>query len=87
MIWRVFFTPIAERELKRLSKPGIQRIKDELKALAEEAYPRHHVKKLKSHQNNPMYSYRVGRYRIILTIENGVMVIFVIEIGDRYTVY
>ncbi len=87
MIWRVVFTPKAERDLKRLSKAEEQRIKDELTALAEEPYPRLHVKKLKGHQSIPIYSHRVGRYRIILTIEDDVMVIFVIEIGDRSKVY
>ena len=86
MIWRVFFTPKAERDLKRLSMPDEQRIKDELTALAEELYPRTHVKKLKGHQSIPIYSHRIGRFRIILTIEDDVMVIFVIEIGDRSTV-
>lgn len=87
MIWRVVFTPKAERDLKRLPISEEQRIKDELTALAEEAYPRLHIKKLKGHQSIPIYSYRIGRFRIILTIEDDVMVIFVIEIGDRSTVY
>ncbi len=87
MIWRVLFTPKAERDLKSLQKPEEQRIKDELTALAEEAYPRLHVKKMKGNQSIPVYSYRIGRFRIILTIEDDVMVIFVIEIGDRSTVY
>jgi len=45
MIWRVLFTPKAERDLKRLSISEEQRIKDELTALAAEPYPRTHVKK------------------------------------------
>lgn len=87
MNWRVVFTPKAERDLKRLSKADGQRIKDEMTALAEEPYPRLYVKKLKGHQSTPIYSYRVGQYRVILTIEDGVMVIFVIEVGDRSKVY
>ncbi|MBR1368153.1 plasmid stabilization protein [Methanocalculus chunghsingensis] len=86
MIWRVLFTPKAERDLKSLQKPEEQRIKDELTALAEEAHPRLHVKQ-KGNQNIPAYSYRIGRFRIILTIEDDMMVIFVIEIGDRSIVY
>ena len=87
MIWRVVFTPKAEHDLKRLSKVDEQRIKDELTALAEEPHPRLHVKKLKGHQSIPIYSHRAGQYRVILTIEDNVMVIFVIEVGDRRRVY
>ncbi|KUG19907.1 rele/stbe replicon stabilization toxin [hydrocarbon metagenome] len=87
MTWRVVLTPEAERDLKRLSKAERQRIKDELTALAEEPYPCLHVRKLKGHQSIPIYSHRVGRQRIILAIEDNMMVIFMIEVGDRNRVY
>ncbi|HOI13329.1 MAG TPA: type II toxin-antitoxin system RelE/ParE family toxin [Methanoculleus sp.] len=87
MTWRVVFTPKAERDFKRLPKADKQRIKDEMTDLAEEPYAQFYVKNLKGHRNAPIYSYRVGEYRIILTIENDVMVIFVIEVGDRSKVY
>jgi mRNA interferase RelE/StbE len=87
MIWRVALTPKAERDLKRLLQVERQRIKDELTALAEEVNPRLYVKKLKGHQSSPLYSYRIGQYRIILAIEDDVMVIFVIEVGNRSRVY
>lgn len=87
MIWRIEFTHGAERDLKHLPKSDGQRIKDELTSLAEEPFPHLHIKKLKGHQSSPLYSHRVGPYRIILAIENGVMTITVIEIGNRSNVY
>jgi mRNA interferase RelE/StbE len=87
MIWRIEFTHRAERDLKHLPKSDGQRIKDELTSLAEEPFPRLYVKKLKGNQSSPLYSYRVGPYRIILAIENGVMTITVIEVGNRSKVY
>lgn len=87
MNWRVVFTPKAERDFKRLPKADEQRIKDEMTALAEEPYPRVYVKKLKGHRSTPIYAHRVGQYRIILTIEGDVMVIFVIEVGNQSKVY
>ncbi|WP_367617944.1 type II toxin-antitoxin system RelE family toxin [Methanoculleus methanifontis] len=42
---------------------------------------------MKGHQSSPLYSHRVGPYRIILAIENGVMTITVIEVGNRSNVY
>ena len=87
MTWRVIFTPKAERDFKRLPKADEQRIKDEMADLAEEPYAQFYVRNLKGHRGAPLYSYWVGEYRIILTIENDVMVIFVIEVGDRSKAY
>lgn len=50
-------------------------------------HPHSHVKKLEGHQSIPVYSHRVGQYRVILTIEDDVMVIFVIEAGSRSRVH
>lgn len=87
MIWRLVISPGTERDFKKLAKPDQQQIKDELYALADEPYPRSHVKKLKGQRDIPLYSLRAGRYRIIMAIEDDVMVIFVIEVGDRSTIY
>lgn len=91
MIGRVVFTPAAERDLRRLPGADEQRITDEMVYLAEEPYLYTYVKKLKGHQSTPIYSYwvgqyRVGQYRVILTIEGDIMVIFVIEIGHQNNV-
>ena len=87
MIWRLLITAGAERDLNKIPDPDARRIKEELYALADEPYPRFHVKKLKGHQNSPLHSLRVGQYRLILAIEDNVMVITVIEIGNRNNVY
>jgi mRNA interferase RelE/StbE len=87
MIWRLIILPGAERDFTRIPDPDAQRIKEELYALADEPYPRSHVKKLRGHQSSPVYSLRVGQYRVILIIEDNTMVIAVIEIGNRSTVY
>ncbi|WP_342686317.1 MULTISPECIES: type II toxin-antitoxin system RelE/ParE family toxin [unclassified Methanoculleus] len=79
--------PGAERKLNQIPDPDAQRIKDELYALADEPFPRLYAKKLKGHQNSPLYSFRVGQYRIILVFENNVMIITVIDIGNRSKVY
>ncbi|CCJ37507.1 plasmid stabilization system protein [Methanoculleus bourgensis MS2] len=87
MIWRLIITPTAERDIDRIPDPDAKRIKEELYALADEPYPRFYVKKLKGHPKSPLYSLRVGQYRVILAIENNVMVITVIEVGNRSNVY
>ena len=63
------------------------RIRDELVALSQVSSPRTLIKKLKGSWDIPLYSFRISHYRLILSIEDQNMVIFVIEIGDRRTVY
>lgn len=62
-------------------------IHDSLAALSEDNEPWRRVKKLKGLGEIPIYSFRVGNYRIIMTIEKAIMVIFVIEIHHRKNAY
>ena len=87
MAWQLLLMPRAERKLDKIPDSDAKRIKDELCALADEPYPRLYAKKLKGHQNSPLHSFRVGQYRVILVFEDNVMIITVIDIGNRSKVY
>jgi len=87
MIWRLLITAGAERDLNRIPEPDRKRIKDELYALADEPHPKSYVKKIKGHSRSPLYSFRVGQYRAILTIEGNTMIITLVEVGNRRKVY
>jgi len=85
--WRLIIAPGAERDFSHLNKPDNIRIRDELYALAGEPQPGRRLKKLKEVRDLPLYALRVGHYRVILIIEDDTMVIVVIEIGDRSSIY
>jgi mRNA interferase RelE/StbE len=87
MGYTVRFTPGAERDLKRIPREDARRIKAELVSLSKEQPPLSRIKKLKGPENFPLYSFRVGHYRLILSIEDQDLVIFVIEIGHRRAIY
>ena len=87
MTWRLLLMPRAEKKLNKIPDHDATRIKDELRALANEPYPRLYAKKLKGHPNSPLYSFRVGQYRITLVFEDNVMVIAAIDVGNRSNVY
>jgi mRNA interferase RelE/StbE len=87
MIYTVRFTPGAERDFKKIAREDARRIKEELVALSQASSPRARVKKLKGSWDIPLYSLRISHYRLILSIEDQNLVIFVIEIGDRRNVY
>ena len=53
----------------------------------DEPHPKSYVKKMKGHSRSPLYSFRVGQYRAILTIEGNTMIITLVEVGNRSKVY
>ena len=77
----------AQKDLLGLQKKDARRIRAALNELAAEQNPQACVKKLKGHEHVPLYSLRIGTYRTILTIDNGILVIFVITIDNRSSVY
>ncbi|GAB6284950.1 MAG: type II toxin-antitoxin system RelE/ParE family toxin [Methanoregula sp.] len=77
----------AQKDLLDLPVKEARRIRGALNELGLEPEPQTLVKKLKGHEHVPLYSYRVGRYRAILTIDHGMLVIFVITIEHRSSVY
>ena len=77
----------AQKDLLALAKKDARRIRTALNDLAGEENPQSCVKKLKGHENVPLYSCRIGSYRALLTIDNGILVIFVITIDHRSSVY
>jgi mRNA interferase RelE/StbE len=87
MSYCVLFSATARRDIKRIPRNYALKIGEELASLAEEKDPKRHVKKVQGGQNPAFYSLRVGEYRAILTIVDDVMIIHVIEVGHRSTVY
>ena len=77
----------AQKDLLGLPVEEARRIRSALNDLAAEEQPYLSIKKLHGHEHVPLSSYRIGRYRAILTIDHGVLVIFVITIEHRRSVY
>lgn len=87
MAYKVLISAVAKKDLSRLPLPVGKAIYRELSTLAGELNPKTHVKKPKRNSDPPFYSLRVGDYRIILTIDNAVLIIHVIEAGHRSSIY
>lgn len=49
--------------------------------------PYSHVKKLKTSAKTPLYSLRVGEYRAIMAIKDPILIIQVVEVGNRSKIY
>ena len=88
LAWRIEFEDAALKELAKLDKPVARRIlaflRERVAALDD---PRSVGEALKGSKLGEFWKYRVGDYRIITNIEDGVMRILVLKIGNRREVY
>lgn len=88
MTWTIEFDPAAVRELDKLD-PQISRcvLKFLHGRLALLDDPRSIGEALKGSKLGEFWKYRVGDYRIICSIEDSVLRILVVKIGNRREVY
>ena len=88
MAWRVEFDDAAEHDLAKLDKPIAKRITTFLRerlAILED--PRSIGEALKGTKLGAFWKHGVGDYRIISSVEDGVLRILVVKIGSRREVY
>ena len=88
MVWRIEIAPAAKKELDKLDRQTTQRILTFLrKRVAQLKYPRRIVDALKGPKFGEYWRYRVGDYRIVIRIEDDVLLILVLRVGHRKHVY
>lgn len=88
MAWRIEFEDVAMKELAKLDKQVARRILAFLRErVAVLDDPRSLGEALKGSKLGEFWKYRVGDYRIITIIEDGVMRILVLKVGNRREVY
>ena len=82
MTWGVLWSLKSVRQLKKLDKRQSQTIRDAV--LKAAGNPFAVVRRL---SDSAFYRMRVGDYRIILDLQQGKMIIFVVEVGYRRRIY
>ena len=73
----------AERFIMKLPRPEKERVLKAIYKLPDEG----DIKRLRGFQNAGLYRLRVGEYRIIYTVDNGKLVVCVIDAGNRGQIY
>jgi len=81
--FRVFFRKSVERDLARIPKRDIARIMERVLALAGEPRPRG-CEKLSGQER---YRVRQGKYRIIYSVQDEELTVWVVKVGHRRDVY
>lgn len=81
--YRVELRPAAVRALKKVPRGDRQRLQGVIALLAEDPRP----PASRPLSGRPGYRVRVGDYRILYTIDDGVLLIVVVTLGHRRDVY
>jgi len=88
MAWRVELAASAEKQLRKLDPQVARRIltflRDRVAPLDD---PRSIGEALRGKELGDFWKYRVGDWRIIADLDDGVMLITVIRLGNRREVY
>lgn len=88
MAWRVELSDSAAKQLRKLDPLIAKRIltflRDRVAALED---PRSIGEALRGKDFGDFWKYRVGDWRIIADLDDGVMVITVIRLGNRRDIY
>jgi mRNA interferase RelE/StbE len=83
------FTPHAQRELLKIERPDALRILRRLaelqKAMDGGDTTAFDVKALQGHAAR--WRLRVGYYRVVYTVENGQLIVWVLAVGNRGDIY
>ncbi len=88
MAWSIEFQRAAERELSKLGHEPARRILRFLHdRVAKLDDPRSIGEALKGSELGDFWKYRVGDYRVIAHIEDSVVRILIVRIGNRRDVY
>lgn len=83
------FTPHAQRDMLKIPRPDalriLHRLTDLQKALDAEDTAAFDIKALQGHSSR--WRLRVGDYRVVYTIEDRQVIVWVMAVGNRRDVY
>ncbi len=87
MVWTVEYTDTAKGQLKKLDKQTARRIIDFMdERIAGREIPRDSGKALTGPLGD-FWRYRVGDCRVVCDIQDGVLRVLVVQVGNRSEIY
>ena len=84
IVYRIEVTPRARKDLKALPTREKQRVAKQIDALKTDPRPTG-CKKLQGRED--FYRIRAGNYRVVYQIEDEVLFILIVRVGDRKEIY
>jgi len=87
LAWTIEYAETAKKQLSKLDKSVARRIADFMdERVASSNNPRRIGKALKGPLGD-LWRYRVGDFRILCDIQDGVLTVLVLQMGNRREVY
>ena len=83
MKYTVTILKLAEKFIVKLPKPEKERVLKAIYQLPEG----NDIKELRGKKNKGLYRLRVGDYRIIYSVDNGKLIVYVVDAGNRGDIY
>lgn len=83
MKYTIVIEKLAEKFIMKLPRPEKEWVLREIYKLPHEG----DIKRLKGQKSKGMYRLRVGDYRVIYTVDNGKLIVCVIDAGNRGEIY
>jgi mRNA interferase RelE/StbE len=83
-MYQVQLTKRAEKNLLKADRRYLENLRDHINKLRKNPYP-HGCKKLEGSENE--YRLRVGIYRILYVVQNEILLITVIDVDNRGSIY
>ncbi len=84
-MYSIEYTAHAIKDMNKLPSEVKTRIFNSIAKIKEDPYE--HVKKLKLSTKSPLYSLRVGEYRVIMAIKDLILIIQIVEVGNLSKIY
>jgi mRNA interferase RelE/StbE len=81
--YKIFFKKSVEKDFKVIPKKDLKKILDRIEALTENPRPPR-CEKLTGQQR---YRLRQGRYRILYSVQDDELTIWVVKVGHRKDIY
>ncbi len=81
--YRIELRPAAVKALRKIDPQDQQRLRGAIRLLGEDPRP----PGARALQGRPGLRVRVGNYRIIYTVDDGVLLVVVVTVGHRRDVY
>ena len=82
-MYRIIIKKKAKKFIDKLPKNERKRIALEIEQLPNGE----DIKRLKGENNKGLFRLRVGNYRIIYSVDNGELIVYVIDAGNRGEIY
>lgn len=83
MSYRIDYLIDLDKALKKIPKHDAKKIKEKIEALANEPRPYGAIKM----SGKELYRLRVGNYRVVYSIFDSKLLVFIVEVDSRDDVY